>query len=127
MSYCRWSSMDFQCDVYCYEHYGNYIVVHVAARRHDLSTNPDGGELPEPVSIREDGAKAWLARYEIARDFLEKCELKPIGLKHDGEGFTFGDLDKAADFLEELKEIGYNVPDNAIKQLREVAKEDDEE
>lgn len=122
MSYCRWSSMDFQCDVYCYEHVGGFVAVHVAKRRHDI----EGVDLPEPVSIREDGAKAWLERYEIVRDLLAECELKEIGLEHDNTDFSFDTLDEAADFLEELKEMGYIVPNKAIRQMRECAKEDEE-
>jgi hypothetical protein len=118
--------MDFQCDVYCYEHVDNFVAVHIANRRHDLSTLPEGVELPPPVSVREDGARAWVERYQKVRDILESCEHKEIGLEHDGESFSFDTLDEAADFLEELQEIGYIVPDKAITQMRECAKEDEE-
>lgn len=119
--------MDFQCDVYCYHHCDDFVAIHIAKRRHDLSALPEGVELPEPVSIRKDGAKAWLDRYEIVRDILEQCALKEIGLEHDGKDFSLGTLDEAADFLEELKGMGYILPDSAIRQLRECAKEDEEE
>lgn len=122
MSYCRWSSMDFQCDVYCYEHVGDFVAVCIAKRRHDI----EGIELPEPVDIRKDGSKPWLARYKAVREILETCELKEIGLEHDGKSFSFDTLDEAADFLEELKDLGYIMPDSAIRQMRECAKEDEE-
>ena len=37
MSYCRFSSMDFQCDLYVYDHYQGGTVIHVAKRRRVLN------------------------------------------------------------------------------------------
>src|SRR5687767_6611694 len=33
MSYCRWSTDDFQCDLYCYEDVSGGFTTHVAGRR----------------------------------------------------------------------------------------------
>lgn len=33
MSYCRWSTDDFLCDLYIYEHYEGFWAIHVASIR----------------------------------------------------------------------------------------------
>ena len=46
MSYCRWSSMDYDCDLYIYESESGFEI-HVARRRPDI----DRSKLPPPVDI----------------------------------------------------------------------------
>ena len=59
MSYCRFSSDDYQCDVYCYASVSGYYVTHVASNRPVLD-----GTLPPAVPWEKDNADAWLARHE---------------------------------------------------------------
>lgn len=47
MSYCRWSSDDFQCDVYCYEADEGFII-HVAVSRPVLKD----GDLPPRIPFQ---------------------------------------------------------------------------
>ena len=54
MSYCRWSSDDFQSDVYVYEDCRGPWVVHVAGRRHVISLSG----LPEVPDREVVGKKA---------------------------------------------------------------------
>jgi hypothetical protein len=110
--------MDYQCDVYCYNHVDGYIAVQVAKRRHDLNSNP-AGPMPPQVDRKEVGTKAWIERQQKFQEFIGGCDLVEIGLKYDGQDFQFGEYGQAADFLEELREVGYNVPDYAIRILRE--------
>ena len=57
MSYCRWSSDDFQCDVYVYESVAGGFVTHVAANRVVFRMNC----LPWFLSSRSTLTSSWRA------------------------------------------------------------------
>ena len=113
MSYCRWSSDDYQCDIYAYEGHEGFVV-HVASNRRTPAE-----PFPEWVSYREAGFEAWIAREQCVVEMMKATPSKPIGLPHDGESFSFDTAGECADQLVRLKEIGYNVPQYAIDALRE--------
>lgn len=118
MSYCRWSSDDFTCDVYCYEHVDGHWAIHVA-------TNRVVGDVPHIdwslLHKGEEGTAAWVAQNKAQHAFLDQCEHEPIGLPHDGETFREDTPADAAVRLRALKAIGYHVPDYAIEALDEEA------
>jgi hypothetical protein len=121
VSYCRWSSDDFQSDVYVYEDVRGGWTTHVANRR-VAYLEP----LPPPVeTVRGDTASpdAWLERHQIVTAMRDAAELVPIGLPHDGDNFNDGTPGECADRLESLRALGYNVPQYAIDTLREEAAE----
>jgi hypothetical protein len=115
MSYCRFSSDDFHCDVYVYEHcYGGFMT-HVAANR-VVGDVPkiDWPQLDDIVST-----SVLHAQYMAQMRFMETAKRAPIGLPHDGKEFVDDTPGDCADRLESLREIGYNVPQSAIDALRE--------
>lgn len=112
MSYCRWSSDDFQCDVYVYVDCNGGYTTHVAGMRHILKK-----PLPPPVDMSD--CKAYLKRYKKVNKILDRAKLVPIGLPHDGEQFNDETAGECADRLEELRGLGYQVPQYAIDALRE--------
>jgi hypothetical protein len=116
MSYCRWSSNDYQCDIYCYESVGDFFAIHVAGNR-IVFCEP----LPPPVEFKQGDFDAWLARDRAVMDIIERSERVAIGLPHDGESFDEPDAEAAANRLEYLKNLGYSVPQFAIDALREEA------
>ncbi len=116
MSYCRWSSDDFQCEVYVYESCYGGFVTHVAGIRYVFSE-----PLPAPISIHED-LNGWSERRHRISDMVERAERRPIGLPHDGKSFNDETAALCADRLESLRSMGYNVPQRAIDALREEAK-----
>ena len=124
MSYCRWSSDDFACDVYCYEDVSGGYTTHVAGNKAiiDRSTLPDCPEMP-PRGSDEATVKAWAEKYVVRHKALmalmENAKRKPIGLSHDGESFNDPDLESFLERLLALKTIGYNVPDWVIESVRE--------
>jgi hypothetical protein len=121
MSYCRWSSDDFQCDVYVYESAHGWET-HVAGQRPVL----DVAALPPAPSRTPDGqfdVAAWMVRHHAVMAQLDGCERRPIGLPHDGESFTDATPGECADRLEALRALGYNVPQGAIDALREEAED----
>jgi hypothetical protein len=115
MSYCRWSSDDFQCDVYVYEHVHGGWTTYVAGRRCVLAE-----PLPAPVSLQDD-PDAWFARRKRVMEMVDAAELVDIGLPHDGESFSDLTPNDCADRLEGLRAMGYVVPQYAIDALREEA------
>lgn len=112
MAYCRWSSNDFQCDLYVYESdYGWHI--HVAGRRHVF----DRAQLPPPVSPADD-PEAWVERHQVLMGLIRDAELMPIGGPYDGENYLEDSPGAAADRVEMLMDAGYVVPEYVAEELR---------
>lgn len=147
MSYCRWSSMNWMCDVYVYEDVSGGWTTHVAGRRRVIPPIPDimsgnlsmslhrwsgcewdlaRGRIVYPHLWRGRLYRAWcsLASFwhnRIHMGSLHLIPLRPIGLPHDGEGFNDATPAECADRLESLRALGYVVPQRAIDALREEA------
>lgn len=116
MSYCRFSSDDFQCDVYVYEDcYGGWTT-HVASC-HRVFREP----LPPVIEWSEDNHEAFCERDTRVMEMVDKAELVPIGLPHDGAFFNDETPGECAERLKELKAMGYLVPQYAIDALLEEA------
>ena len=122
MSYCRWSTNDFQCDLYCYEDVGGGWTTHVACKRLLLPDN-----VPPPVAPPKDDSPAeherwaneWLARHAAMRPIIDAAKRVPIGLPYDGESFNDPDLKSFLDRLLHLREVGYVFPDYVLDRVRE--------
>jgi hypothetical protein len=116
MSYSRFSSNDFQCDVYCYESAEGFMV-HVAGNRVVFDE-----ELPAPVSLED--VEEFVRRDQRVLAMVATAGREPIGLPHDGETFVLDTPGACADKLVELAALGYVVPQTAIDALREEAAEE---
>ncbi|MDS9784703.1 hypothetical protein [Pseudomonas aeruginosa] len=121
MSYCRWSSDDFQCDVYVYESVAGGFVTHVAANRVVFKD-----ELPALVPFEPEYVDQFLARHNQVMAIVDAADRVRIGLPHDGDSFDDADQEACADRLEYLKGLGYVVPQYVIDALREEAEEGSE-
>jgi len=119
MAYCRWSSDDWSCDIYCYEDCWGGFTTHVAGNR-------VVGDIPKTPPLTKASISDYMVAHKAQMAFLEMCQRKPLGLPHAGESFNDPDAASCADRLEELRVIGYNVPQYAIDALREEAEEEDE-
>lgn len=144
MSYCRFSSSNWMCDVYVYEDCGGGWATHVAGRRRVARPIPDlmGGKLSMTVH-RWSGAEwdkdsrkvrypqAWkgflcglwysLAAFwhnSIHMGSLHLIPLRDIGLPHDGARFNDDTPGECAETLLMLRACGYIVPQHAIDALR---------
>lgn len=113
MSYCRWSSDDYQCDVYVYESDRGFET-HVAGRRHTFSE-------PLPPAPPKGDIDAAIRRMMAVTGMCDRAEPVDIGLPYDGESYTDATASECADRLEMLRAAGYNVPQYAIDALREEA------
>lgn len=123
MSYCRWSTDDFRCDLYIYENVSGCWTIHVAGNRL-VECPPKTYEYPEEhkvyqtetrncFSITREGADAWQKWEE------ENNKRETIALPYAGETFDLASPGECADKVEELTALGYCVPDYVAVDLRE--------
>lgn len=123
MSYCRWSSDDFECDIYAFASvYGTYEVW-VAENKY-VSEKEKPRSIAFPVPGDEKGMKAWLKRHHEMNEWITNASRERIGLACDGHQFSFMTPGDAAEKMEELKAMGYKVPQFAIDALKEEQKEE---
>ena len=108
MSYCRWSSDDWKCDIYCYEAEEGYMI-HVAA----------GRIIGEAPKLCFDNPEELLESYQKQMKWLDSAKREVINLEYAGETMSFDTPQETADMLLKLKNIGYNVPEYAIETLLE--------
>lgn len=117
MSYCRWSSDNFQCDIYAYESDNGYEI-HVAGYK-TVGVPPEVDfSLIYPTQTEESIAE-YVRQSQANSKWLGECERVPIGLPYDGASFTLDTLDEFYDKLIELREIGYRFPDIVLKAIKE--------
>jgi len=114
MSYCRWSSDNWRCDLYCYEDVSGGITTHVASNR-------VVGEVPEALlSLLLNGkSEEFLVAHRKQMAFLETAKREIIGLPYDGESFNDPDYQSFLERLVYLREVGYNFPDHVIEEVKE--------
>ena len=113
MSYCRFSSDDFQCNAYCYEDVNGGWTTHVASRK--LVAPPP--TVPNFFTVQLD---VYFAAHQKQMDWLKTdAQYEDIGLEHDGETFNDPTPMEAAKRLEHLQQLGYHVPQYAIDMLKE--------
>ena len=129
MSYCRWSSDTYQCDVYVWADVAGTWRTEVAGRRPRLLVAP-----PPPVTLPVGGANTP-ERQAWAEASTERMQAASALIAADREGETWEWLDlpepdggrsyehatpgECADNLERLRSLGLNVPQYAIDSLRE--------
>ncbi|NII53536.1 hypothetical protein [Luteibacter sp. SG786] len=118
MSYCRWSTDDFQCDLYVYESVGGFWSTNVAGNR-IVYKEP----LPAPVPYTAERFREWLERDERVFQMIDEADRIDIDLPHAGESFEDPTPGACADRLEYLKGLGYRFPDDVIEALREEQEE----
>jgi hypothetical protein len=142
MSYCRFSSMNWRCDVYVYQDVAGVWVTQAAGRRRIFAPIPDlplmrlprfGGtsnhetrRMDYPSRWHALGARIvfgfaafWHNRIHMAS--LRLIPLRQITLPFAGETFVEDNPSDCADLLELLRSAGYVVPQDAIDELREEA------
>ena len=117
MSYCRWSTNDFGCDLYVYASGDNEYTIHVAGNRavgnvpKITSDYMDAGDPKDMVRCEE-----WRSQHQAQLDWLMDCEREKITLPYAGESFYLPQEQAVAKLLE-LKELGYKFPDYVIKDI----------
>ncbi len=120
MSYCRWSSDSFRCDIYAYEHVNGGFMIHVAGNRipDDAPRAPD---LPAPGDTK--AIQRYMAEQKAWHDYLKICERRPIGGGCDGQSYCEPDLEHLKARLLILREKGYRFPNYVLSMIDEEMKE----
>ena len=113
MSYCRFSSDDFKCDVYVYEDVQGGFTTHVAGNR-IIYSEP----LPPEIPCNQENMRAWVRRESKVSKIIDASGREDIELPYAGESFNDVSAAECADRLESLRSIGYIVPQYAIDALR---------
>lgn len=117
MSYCRWSSEGFRCDVYVYESTNGWVT-HVAGRRRE----PIGDPCPRIVwTDAEELKRTYDAQHAWLKDENEGKLWRWVDVPDPYAGETYNDASpgECADRLEALKAAGLVVPQYVIDSLRE--------
>jgi len=109
MSYCRWSSDNWDCDLYCYESNEGFVT-HVAANR-------VVGEIPFVPHLLSVDPDAYHKAHNAQMEFLDTAERKVIRLPYNGQTFVDDTLEDFLERVKHLKETGYHVPDFVIESI----------
>lgn len=118
MSYCRWSSDDFQCDLYCYESTDGGWVTHVAGNR-IVGDIPKVDHLFGTDDIM-DGL--WFVHCR-QMEFIAAADHVAIGLPFDAMSFRDDTLAGFRARLLMLREAGYRFPDHVLERVDEEMRE----
>ena len=134
MSYCRFSSDRYGCDVYVYEDVHGGYTCHVAARKivnlHEAPHCPDLIDYPrdEEGKITEEALADFMVKHRAYMDWLKDSAIREeIGLEFDGQTFNVETATSMGNELQLLKNMGYNVPQYVIETLWEEGKENGEQ
>ncbi len=118
MSYCRWSTDNFACDLYCYADVSGGWTTHVASSRYK-------GDIPKTDwSLREgETDETWsirlAAEYKAQHEYLMACGQEIIDLPFAGETFNDRTLEDFLVRLRTLRALGYQFPDDVIQMVEE--------
>lgn len=116
MSYCRWSTVlpdNYESDLYIYDHVGGYISVNIAGQRtRGIENAPRVHELTHKSP--EDFIESLAARARWREQHADTLKPVPIDLPYAGETREFEDPVECIAFLQELKALGYRMPDHVL-------------
>lgn len=121
MAYCRFSTDDFQCDVYAFAHCEGGFAIYVAARRR-VYHRPLPPPLPWPAAAATRAQRRRWVRKFMRRDRAVRRagrHLKPIGGPFDGAHFREPTIAAAIARLEALHRAGYRYPATVLDELKE--------
>lgn len=112
MSYCRWSSDNYNCDIYAYEScYGGYEI-HIASSKYE-------GEIPKlDYNLLATDMVEFTKQRKAQLEYLKDCGTKELNLKYAGENLGAETLEEFENLMLELKEIGYDIPDYVFETIK---------
>lgn len=111
MSYCRWSSDNFRCDLYCFESMDDSYITYVARNR-------VLGEIPKVPELGSVSSEECARAHNAQMKFLCTAERKDIGGPYDGEMFEDKTLEAFRARLIRLREMGYIFPDYVLEDVK---------
>jgi len=116
MSYCRWSSDNFNCDLYCYEDVSGGYTTHVANYRFRtwlriFSWLTDKRVKINKHTLRCPNTSLWELPHWLAH--------KRIRLPDAGETYNDETLEDFYQTVKRLILLGYRVPNYVLKSIRD--------
>lgn len=125
MSYCRFSSDDFRCDLYIYESAGGGFVTHVAGSK---ARGYIPRLLPLPphtwfagTRLQRWGWRLWsracMASHRLQMRYLDHAPRRSITLPHAGASFSDATGPACAVRVRGLVALGYRVPAGVVQAL----------
>ena len=115
MSYCRWSSDGFRCDIYLYNHCDGYYSLNIAGRK-IVGNLP---ERPDLDLLTKGNAEDFARLHRNFMDAANKAKREIITLPYAGETFNIYSPKEVYDKLIELRKLGYNFPDYVLDEVRD--------
>ena len=115
MSLCRFSSNNFQCDVYVYE--GDFGWTVQVARMQLASEPPPPDLSPEAPGITLSEA---VNRLKAQSDWMQQASFVAIEHTAAGKVFDFDSPQECAEFLESLQGSPVRVPEEVIARLLDI-------
>ncbi len=116
MSYCRWSSDSWKCDLYCYADVSGGYTTHVAGRRR-VGNIPD--DKWDDFALGKITADEFIKLHSAQMKAVEACDFEEITLPHSGETFNDPDLESFKKRLLYLRGLGYSFPDHVLSTIDE--------
>lgn len=113
MSYCRFSSDNYRCDVYCYACDGGYSI--------EVATHRITGDIPQVPERTDENYSDYIRAFESQMEFVLSAERVEIGLPYDGEDYLEPTELATAKRLESLRDAGYRVPQEVIDTFRSMS------
>lgn len=125
MSFCRFSSDNFRCDVYLYADCSGGYSLHVAGGRYKEPIP----EVPVPPVGKDAAGAEWQAFFDAHKaqgKYLETAATDPIELPYAGENWFNISAEEVLERLTELRGLGYRFPDYVLESMREeIAEQND--
>jgi hypothetical protein len=118
MSYCRWSSDNFRCDLYVYRDVTGGYTVMVANNRYPADIPLITAPCPSPE---------WIAQRRLQNEYLDTHGMTPLGLSKDGQILNVSTLDELHTLLLGLREEGYRIPQSALDTIKKESMEYNDE
>ncbi len=124
MTFCRWSDLDYGCDLYVYADVDGGYRTQVAETR--VQWTPP----KSPYDLKLVTELSPAAYKKVARDYhkaLDNAPRRRIGLPYDGKSFWDKEPEAVLERVQMLIEMGYRTPDWLVPLLEEECNPDEVE
>lgn len=124
MSYCRFSTNAFRCDVYAYSDVAGGYTIHVAARKRLVPEDfPD--PLEEAMKGINDDPEGAMARYNTLNAEMNAFPLVELTAPSAGQIFRRDDLESFHAKMLELRGEGLRFPDEVLEWIESEMRDQD--
>jgi hypothetical protein len=121
MSYCRWSSDNFNCDLYCFEHCGGWFQTYIAGARQRTWLKLFNWltdrrlKIDERRTYRSSRFRTWALPHWLTH--------KPIKLTNAGKSFEDSSEEEMFDRILALHKEGFRVPQHLLDEAAQPRRE----